>query len=452
MVRGISHKNIGEQSLILRNEPFYDREKNLRHTLIGADSKASAPYDERTTELIYFWNSEFDTDPRYVLLVKDSDTIHKATLGETGLVESLEECTEHGTRYRFLRHNAFGNFIVSDDCHFEQEVDRIYDTISEITLSFPYLQKTYHLFDFDAKKVKNRFRDFNNLFGAADIIPEYTDRMTVITVSSGCYGTCFYCPESVSEHLIPFDMDVIRRNIEEARDLVQMYHGPHNELMSEIHYNSADFLRFVKESGIKPDNVFRKVRSVFPSYTKGYAFARATTVKNAPIDSIRKLHYYGPNLMDMGINRWIMGFETLDERLSRFVNKHETSCDKMQAIRKLENVDPRIKPKITVQVGLPGKMFLSENGSWIDIKDTLTHTADMLENNLAARTKVLISLYKPVPGTRLYYMRKEGKHVRVFDTDTRKDWQETVLLGDWFFHELLKRNLTAEKDYEHAIQ
>lgn len=412
---------------------------------------ATGPVDSASSsglaELCWMKKTDY-TDPHYLLFT--SDGIY-AQLGYTGLVSSLKELGSSGLSTIFQRKSGYGIFtrngmpLSNTDATLVHGIDDVYTTISGLDF---YEEEMRELFEWRAQQMLARFGEYSILIDESNIVPEYNDRMNVITVSKRCPRHCIYCPEAGNLEL--FTRDMIEGNMKLGRRMQEKYHGHFKSLMNEGFINSSDLLLFYmyrrkNPSVMDPVEIAQMFKAYFPEVTKLYTFVGGPTTNTTPLSYLRQL-YGGGRL----INRALIGIESGDESTSRFLGKNESNEDKAKAVRKLQNTG--FKVKVIVQVGMTGKGFYDSSGTFHDSWQALGNTAEFLSKTIrpftfGSRDKVLISRYVPIEGTPLKTMHEEGTVVVPFISPS--ELEEQV---EWLTHELKKASIDVEAEYETALE
>ena len=392
-------------------------------------------------ELDYLAGQDRNTDPRYWMITKDGIF---AVLGETGLVESVNAYVTHNgitiTTPLVKRQNAYGYFQVYCDTSLEDILDMVYKSIS----AMEFRDEDYReIFDWGSQQVLARFGDYQQLYGESDIVPEFTDIMTVVKISEGCLRKCTYCPEPSESGLVLYDPGRIEHNMALARKLQEKHHSEHMYLMTEGFLNTSDILWFHLHNGTDPIEIADLFHEIFPELQKVYTFVGTPTTLRTKDSYLTSLFHEAQR-----VNRLLLGIESADPVQSRFVGKNETPEQKAEAISKLYNAGFKVKP--IVQVGMVGKRFYY-HGKWHNSRDGLLRTADWLaQTTYEARArdragKVLISMYVPIQGTPLKKQHEDGT-VEPFAP------HELDAETAWFHRELQSRGVEAELRYETALQ
>ncbi len=407
-------------------------------------------------ELCYT-NGYFGEDDAHYTLVTEDGLF--ATLGSTGLIQAVYAYDDSGMSPLFLRDNAYGNFQVHEESipSIEYVMDRVYETI--LGLEFDQNAKYKDLFEWRAQQIIERFGDFSELYGDGDILPEYRDEMTVVSVSKGCPRKCSGCPSGGGIEL--YNEDTIKANMELARRYQVKHHGKSLGLMDEGFINGSDILwHHLRKGGVDPVKIVEMYREHFPEVAKLYAFMGTPTVLGTELKYLQELYA-------AGLNRILFGYETGHDATSRFIGKNETAAKKAEALRKLQAVslDSVYKFKTIVQVGMVGEGFYDDDGTFVSSREGLEATVEELSKVLRSirrirpdgrsgypslidvPDKVLISRYVPVPGSKLAKLHEEGKVIKPYSSST--GLEDDVR---WLTRELRKRGIRVEDHYEHAIQ
>mgnify|MGYP006422293785 FL=1 len=383
----------------------------------------------------------------------------KVILGLTGLVKSIEERKDEELTIVLERNNGYGNFKgPSKDISLDEEpqlgnellkseLDQTYNIISDLDF---YYGDTKDLFDWRADQVLARFGEFGRFFNETQIIPEYNDTMTAVTVSEGCFGKCRYCPEP-GKGVNFFSLDQIDEKLKRARKIVEKYHGNHLDKMSEAFANASDLLynyHFRKNRLHIPDpiQIIKLFYQHFPEIIKMYGFVGTQTVNAADQKYLRELYL-------SGLNRILIGIETAHNETSRFIGKPILTEKKVNAIIKLQQAGfPKVKA--IVQVGSTGKGFYSEQGKFHSSWDALKETRDFLVNvmrkdkgSLRPKDKVIISRYVPIKNTELKQLHDEAKMVLPFEDGLELEEQVRYLES-----EMRCALIDVEADYEVALE
>lgn len=402
-------------------------------------------------ELLYLPGRELDEDPRYWLITDDGT---HAILGPTGLIESVHRYKGDGPRTLLHRESAYGNFHTSEGVSLEHTMDQVYQTILGLEFNRD-LKDEREVFDWRSEEVLARFGAFSETYDEADIIADYTDRMMVVKVSDGCPRHCRFCPEQ--GRIVLYTEDQIKQRMLRARELQLKYHSPTLPRMSEGFLNASDILwQHHMKGGVDPIKIRDMYYETFPETQKLYAFAGVPTVNRADVDYLKEL-FKG----DGGINRILVGFESLDNTTLKFLSKGQTAEDTVRAMEKLHQT--AAKKKYIIGMGFVGQGFYyaDESGQrqFRSSREGLEKTIEILDKTVRKWNtmrpdgglygnpdQIEITRYVPVPGTYLAEMHEQAEDIV---PHTPESLEQEV---QWFISELRKRNIRVQDEYEVALE
>lgn len=419
----------------------------------------------KTAELCYVPGKELGKDPEYWYLTKEGI---KAVLGPTGMLKSAERLAATAdyadpttnasgdlvNRLELIldRTNAYGNFTDGDHNSLSGKpltdiIDSVYIGIADLDFLEPGKQP---LFDWDSAKLLSRFEDYRRLYNGGDIIPEYTDKMTLITLSNGCHRKCIYCPEPSPDLMVPYSEERINEEIALARILQLRYHSGSENLMDEGFLNTADLLQFHLQEWTDPLKIVGLFREQFPELKKIYSFMGVPSVIQTSQEYLDKLFNNA-----QGVNRVLVGIESADDATSRFLGKNETYADKREALLKLKEAGYKVKP--IIQIGMVGEGFYTKDGDFVSSRQGLEATARLMAEFLSSARfskkpdKVLISRYTPIEGTPLKMLHESGRLIKPYNHPDGADEDLRFLLDS-----LQKMGIdiydSVELDYESALE
>jgi len=400
-------------------------------------------------ELCYVQGKEFGKDPEYWYLTADGA---KAVLGPTGMLKSVERLAESSLEIVVHRNNAYGNFW---DKEHNQVIGReLSDAIEEVYRGIHSLEfiedGQIDIFQWDSARLISRFEDYKQIYNGNDIIPEYSDRMTIVKLSDGCPRKCIYCPEPSPDFMVPYTDEGIKQEILKSRELQRRHHSGLEFLMDEGFLNTTDLLQFHLKGWADPIGIVDLFREHFPELRKIYSFMGVPSVNMTNPTYLTKLFNNA-----QGINRVLIGIESADDATSRFLGKNETYKEKLEALLKLRDAGFKVKP--IVQIGMVGEGFYKNAGNFVSSRQGLEVTARLISEFLSRSVfskkpdKVLISKYIPIEGTPLKRLHEEGKLVKPYSSPSGVEEDIRFFIG------LLQRRRVdmhsqVETDYESALE
>jgi hypothetical protein len=399
-------------------------------------------------ELCYLPGKDRGADPEYWLI---DETGLKVVLGKTGMVRAVERKKGQTSEILAHRNNAYGNFFdgrhqPSDPSVLEGLIDSAYERISGLDFNEDLLRE---LFGWSFARLRARFSDYESLYGRNDIIPEYTDSMNMIKVSTGCYGKCIGCSEPNGSGMVPSDEQAIKENIRLSRVLQGIYHGDFKRIMDEGFINSADLLRFHLEGWTDPVQITGWFREAFPELTKIYSFMSVSSINRTDANYLTGLYNSGK-----GVNRALVGIEIVHDKLSRFWGKSETREEKRGALLKLRAAGFKVKP--IVQIGFSGEGIYGPGGEFVSTMEALEETAEFMAEFISGSNpkrpdKLLISKYTLIEGTPLMELFKAGRKIKPYSIPDGAEKDIALFVG------LLKKRgvdvySSVELDYESALE
>jgi hypothetical protein len=239
-------------------------EHPLIHTVV-----ASSP----TAELYLMWGKDSGEDAHY-LLVTGEGTVAK--FGITGLVQAVYRTAGKALEPVIKRNNAYGNFQFNP-IHtgtIEDAIDPVYHEIAGMEFED---RKARDLFAWRAQRVIARFGDYSSLYSKGDIVPEYSDAMTIVKLAEGCPRACIYCPEP-GKGIRLYSKPEIKNNMRIAKSLQRKYHAGFEAEMDEGFLNASDILWFKLRNETDPVEITAMFKDFFPEVAKLYAFTGVPTV------------------------------------------------------------------------------------------------------------------------------------------------------------------------------
>ncbi|MBD3309988.1 radical SAM protein [Candidatus Woesearchaeota archaeon] len=374
-------------------------------------------------------------DPRYFLYIREEDKGILAVIGLSHLVESVHHYDISGEKPSYShpllsRANAYGNFRSYNGRSVDELMDYVNNNIRHLRFA-PDREQERNCFldvhsEYQSKTQQDlaRFGDAKKLYtseeGEPDIIPEFTDLMIPVKAGQGCIRACIYCDEKRKKFRL-YPAEKIRRNIGIARDWWNKHH-PHRPITheNELFINTPDILYFellhsaeqkqgrslgafeerLYRTGIRgvpsAGEVVRLMREGFPGtleehFGKMYFFVGTPTTLEVPLSSLEDICKGVLGRPGAGANRPYIGFESLDDPTSEFLNKDETAAQKKEALDKLHKAGfPKVK--IIMQLGMTGRGFYDKKGDFNDSLEAAAGSAETLAGMLGKMDNVQISV------------------------------------------------------------
>jgi radical SAM superfamily enzyme YgiQ (UPF0313 family) len=373
-------------------------------------------------ELYRSQNRGLDKDPEYVMVTADNVL---ATFGETGLVQTIERIDGDKQRHLVVYQDGQGRYHIDPDelpvdgiqrdprytegQHLLMALQYVYDRTKEIPAALDQRVQRFHALT--AERAIARFQDYSTLLGPADIIPDYTHRTNIVTVSSGCRFACRFCPEG-GEQLELYSPEKIRENMLMAREIQRRYHSGLERYMDEGFLNTADLLAFgiMPDSPIRPEDIIEMYLEVFPEAQKLGTFMDVRSILefskdqrfNGTITSnnLRGLRQRTEGDSKSGVihpllTRAYVGIETAHDEASKFLGKNIPYDDKFDALSLLQEAGFRVKA--IIQVGALGEGFYRRREdigkertpkNFVSSREALARTVNLMQRVEPYRTMV----------------------------------------------------------------
>ncbi|MFH2020900.1 MAG: hypothetical protein ABIJ34_05770 [archaeon] len=453
--------------------------------------------EDGTRTLVYIFDTE-ERDQHYVFI--DRETMLVSTFNKTGLIESIHryEAEDIVPIATMPSPYAYGIFLSTQNL--EHIVNQVYDNVRKLPVS-----GEYDVFHWTYDIMIRRFREFSEILSNR-ITPDVQGNSIVVPVAGGCFRGCFFCPESEIA-LRLYAIEEIQQKIDMIKAFVDKFHHGQINLFDEVFFNAndiMDFMYFVKADGRnivsldairgdfqtsipEPLDFIFRYREKFPSLEKKKTSAFVSTpgvlwlknnfskyreyylkrALNSSYSGFFSRHqnifsssnnYMSALFSPNAINRGYIGIETLDDVLSFYVmGKPVTASQKTEAIHILLDETRMEKLKTIVQIGygmqIPTKSGLYSREDILSATQTtaeaLARLAKRYNNSNRLRFTVEVSMYLPMPGTKLYEMRGRDGFVDYKDTERESRVEEEA---DIFRKAFKKVGMSELRfDYENAL-
>ncbi|MEK6891975.1 MAG: hypothetical protein AABX25_02200 [Nanoarchaeota archaeon] len=354
----------GIRTRIVNPEEFYIRLYDVPMEWILASEEAEVYYLPKLGEV---------KDPIFRMATNDGVLVDFAFPGDLIRIQrisddqrTLETVLELDPTYRFHlnRNNLPVNGVIDDPQRvpeqiLEQLVDYAHRKASSTLGSNP---RNKHANDFEVftyNATVARFKTFQALRSASDIIADESPQTIPIKLGNGCGFGCGYC-DMGSISFVPYTISQLESLLQfMQRELIEKRGKNTVERMNEGFGNVSDIshLELAYRAG-KTDLSVRvageMIRKYFPWLNKIGTFIGAPTTLAVLKDN--------PNFIDeivaegYGFNRLYLGIETAHDEGSRMLDKNVTYEQKRLVSRRVQD-NEYVGLKLIVQLGALGKGF-----------------------------------------------------------------------------------------------